>query len=345
MFFTYPIRSIQNNWVHTCIELAIRTICEALDAGDAVPEWPAILPEDHREILSSRRALRDRLTKFSDQAQRLSIAERADFISAFRQQNQIAGLLDGSVDVPVVGEVLQPLLDAAKDVCEEGFALLGKLELRGPHYRIIYESMEIKVCPFCGMEAFENPDLVNEDEDHYLLRRAYPLAASNFANLVPMGGKCNQRYKGQVDILQSNGIRRKALNPYGNITVAISLLNSSFIGGVPNWQIDITPAVEETDTWEQVFNVRERLVENVLKPYFDTWLSELSDWFDFRHIDRNADFQALSSAMEAFVVYKTKHREIGAAFLKHKVFEFLTDKFKRGDERVVEMIRSCLPTT
>ncbi len=248
MLFTYPMQAIENNWIHDCIQSALEKTCEALDAKQVVPSWPGIIPEAHRGSLASRRTLPKLLKAFAKEARKLSSAERTEFLEGFRQQNQIAGLLNGSVAVPVFSEKLQPLLGATKAVCDEGFSLLSKMDVRGRHYQLIYAHLKSKTCPFCGMEPFDGPALASEDEDHYLARSTYPLAAANFANLAPMGSKCNQRYKGQVDILHLNGNRRKALNPYGNVSADISLINSIPLDGdrgKPGWQIDVMPDVEE----------------------------------------------------------------------------------------------------
>jgi hypothetical protein len=346
MLFTYPIQAIENNWIHDCIQSAFEKICEALDSQQAVPTWPDIIPEPHRESLANRRSLPKLLNTFEEEARKLTSADRSEFLGGFRQQNQIAELLDGSLGVPVFNQQLQPLLGVAKAVCDEGFSLLSKVKVRGQHYGTIYANLKSKTCPFCGTEPFDAPTLANEDEDHYLARSIYPLAAANFANLAPMGSKCNQRYKGQGDILHFNGNRRKALNPYGNVSVDISLINSIPLDGdrgMPGWQIDLMPDVEETRTWEDVFSIRRRLTESVFNPYFDSWVTELPDWFASVKIDVNVDQESLISELENFVAYKTKHREQGAGFFKGKVFEFLTHHCKQGNQHVIAMIRNCLP--
>jgi hypothetical protein len=160
-----------------------------------------------------------------------------------------------------------------------------------------------------------------------------------------MGAKCNQRYKGRVDILHLNGNRRKALNPYGSIAADISLINSAPLDGnfgKPCWKIDIVPDMEEINTWESVFSIRKRLTENVFDPYFDIWISELPVWFSHAGIDVNVDDDVLIAVLDKFVAYKTKHREQGAGFFKGKVFEFLAHHIRQGNIHVIAMIRSGL---
>lgn len=346
MLFTYPVQAIENNCIHECIQYALEKICEALDANQEVPGWPEIIPEAHRDLLASRKTLPKLINNVAEEAGKLSSADRTEFLRGFRQQNLIAGLLDGSVAVPAFEAKLQRLLGAVKALCDEGFSLLSKLDIRGAHYELIYANLDSKTCAFCGMEPFDAPGLASEDEDHYLARSIYPLAAANFANLVPMGSKCNKLYKGQVDILYFNGIRRTALNPYGAVSADISLINSTPFGGSfgrPSWNIDLIPNVQETQTWESVFSIRRRLTIGVFDPHFDIWISELPDWFEFVEIDASVDNESLISELEKFVAYKTRHREQGAGFFKGKVFEFLAHHFRQGNEHVIAMIRSCLP--
>jgi len=218
--------------------------------------------------------------------------------------------------------------------------------VREVHYKTIYDNLKSKTCPFCGTEPFDPPSLASEDEDHYLARSIYPLAAANLSNLVPMGSKCNQRYKGKIDILHVGGNRRKALNPYGVVAADISLVNSQPMAGIngkPNWKIDLVPDAEEIYTWESVFLIRKRLAESIFEPYFDTWISELPDWFLIAKVDENVDDESLITELEKFVAYKTKHREQGAGFFKNKVFEFLAYHCRQGNGNVIAMLRSCLP--
>lgn len=348
MLFTYPIQAIEDNWVHDCIRAALERICDAIDTGQPVPAWPEVIPERYRQSLMRRRTLPVRLRSFEEEARKLSAPERAEFLSGFRHQNQIAELLNGTLAVPTFGEALRPLVVAAASVCDEGFSLLGKEALRDKHYRIIYSHLKFKACPFCGYEPFEAPSLAREDEDHFLLRTEYPLAAANLANLIPMGGRCNQRYKRTADILHDdNRVRRKALDPYGDATADISLLRSDLMGGgdgKPLWHIDLVPDIEETRTWDRVFSIRRRLTASVFDDRFDTWISELRDWFIECQVDANVNDAQLSTELNRFVRYKARHREEGAAFFKVKVFEFLSHHFSNGNNQVVAMIRSCLPS-
>ena len=83
------------------------------------------------------------------------------------------------------------------------------------------------MCPFCGCEYFDAPGAPREDLDHYLPKSLYPFAAANLRNLVPMGMKCNERYKLAQDILRdAAGVRRRSFDPYAERQIKVILDNS-----------------------------------------------------------------------------------------------------------------------
>lgn len=345
MFATYSSLAITDNWMHDFICDALAKICASLDEGREPPTWNELVPEKRAACLRPKRALPKLLDAFALEASRALPAARAEFLRLLTEQNEIARLLDGTIEIPDSGKNLKGMLGAATGVFAEGFALLAKTGLRDEHYRVIWNNLGNKTCPFCGLEPFESPELRREDEDHYLARSIYPLAAANLSNLVPMGGKCNKLYKGQVDILRTEGGRRKAINPYGDIHLDISLMDSNPFGedDSPDWQITLVPDSEEARTWQDVFFIRDRLLKGVLAPYFDAWLDELSDWFGERGADNSIGDDELVDILRGFTAYKVKHKEIGPGFLKHKVMEMLTHHCSLGNTRLIAMIRASLP--
>ena len=83
------------------------------------------------------------------------------------------------------------------------------------------------MCPFCALEYFDAPGAPREDLDHYLAVSRYPFAAANLRNLTPMGMKCNERHKGDGDILRDEaGNRRQSFDPYVERELQVSVLNS-----------------------------------------------------------------------------------------------------------------------
>ena len=347
MLVNYPISAVQeNNWVHECIYEVISLIVNNLNSATAIPDWPDVLPQIHRDKLTSRKTIRGLLENFKNIAVQLTEEQRNKALLLIDSQNNIAGLLAGEVTPLVVEDELKPIIDCLKLVFIEGFRLLKETGSRDVHYKAIYDSLAVKTCPFCGYEPFEAPGQKREDEDHYLLKDKYVTSAANFFNLVPMGGKCNKSYKLQQDLLFKNNIRRKALNPYGTINAEISLINTNpitLLNDKPDWNITILPDIEETRTWNEVFSIEDRLKETVLSPNYEAVLREVSDFLRHLELGHNSSNDQVLSGLEKFESYKKSNPEQGLGYLKDKVVGMLKFHFEYHNPLVVALIRDALP--
>jgi hypothetical protein len=348
VFVTYPKSSATaNNWIHICICFGFSNICHAIDSGKPVPVWPEYLPVLFRDVLFTREKLPVLFQKFSDEAHKLSSKKRLEFLEIYDKYNQIDSLLDNTISIPTIPNDLNTLIATACAVCEEGFRLLSVFNVRHQQYKMICDHLETNICPFCGYEHFEAPGLAQEDEDHYLSREFYPLAAANLHNLVPMGDKCNKRYKLRTDMLHSSGIRRKALNPYGNLHGEIVLLQTNPIGNfdfTPTWIIDLSPNIEEIQTWDKVFSVKKRILENFLLRYYDSWIEELRDWFKEMKVNTDIHDENLFIQLDSFADYARKHDQLARSMrLKSKVIEMLVHHCRLGNRPLIAMIRDALP--
>src|SRR5262249_39806605 len=156
------------------------------------------------------------------------------------------------------------------DLFSFAFTLLSDFGVRDTMYEHIYDAIPEKVCPFCGCETFDSPRGPREALDHYLAKSIYPCAAANLQNLVPMGTKCNSRYKLSKDIIRTAAGRRRAFFPYGTDVATISLLDSipfaGASGDAPEWRVTFSPAVQEVETWNQVFGIETRFSRDELGP-------------------------------------------------------------------------------
>ena len=147
------------------------------------------------------------------------------------------------------------------------------------HYKLVYDGLQNKDCPFCAIEKLEPPHLFRQDYDHTLYKNKYPMSAVNMRNLIPMGVACNRHYKKIKDVLyDTGGARRKSYNPY-NITYQIDVtLNGSTLPTVSNrhgtWKIQFLPDIDEVKTWAEIFELEERYISGVLNTDFDDWLSD-----------------------------------------------------------------------
>ncbi|WP_135385886.1 hypothetical protein [Vibrio tasmaniensis] len=148
------------------------------------------------------------------------------------------------------------------------------------------------VCCFCGTEEMMEernvePDegAISEDEkqwrasyDHYLPKKHYPFLAVDFNNLVPCCQKCNEKAKGELDVLHCDGVRSLAFNPYtDHLPVSLEATYES-INGTFAMLVDIEGTAdqlaEKADTWNRTFAVLPR-INHRLKKFNRSWLGPL----------------------------------------------------------------------
>lgn len=346
MLFGYPIAATHNNWLHECLCDAVRAIHSATDGADAYPGWPGVLPERCRDELETRSGLRDRLRIYDGAVRGLQKVERDLLLEVLEGQNRIADLLDGTYDCLVLDDLPEAVREPVQDLFGFAFKLLSDFGVRDQQYRAIYAAAADHVCPFCGTEYFSAPGSPREDLDHYLTRRRYAFAAVNLRNLVPMGQRCNSRYKLASDLLRrTDGSRRVAFDPYAHHALSISLDGSDPFGGstehTPRWEIRFAPDTPAVSTWDEVFAVRERYRSDHLDPDFSKWLRLFARWVQVATLPTGTDDELISALQR----YEECWAESGVqdrAFLKAAVFRMLRSHCEAGDERLKEQLRDLV---
>jgi hypothetical protein len=154
-----------------------------------------------------------------------------------------------------------------------------------------------------------------------------------------MGHKCNSRYKLSQDILKKNdGTRRRAMYPYGNTGIRISLDNSLPFNGedgiIPKWQIQFDPDTEEATTWDEVFQIRTRYKRDVLNISFKSLLTDFSRWCKYSGVELETD-EALINAIDRYTVYWGSRGFQDRAFLRAAVFRMLKLQCENGNRRLI----------
>lgn len=346
MLFGYPREATKGDWLHACLCRMLRAIHTAVAAGKAAPNWPAIIPEKHRENLETRKGLRSRLEAYAAAFSKLIPGDRAAVCRALSGQNRIRGLLAGSCSCQSAGQLPSGIRDELQDLSKEAFRLLGECGIRDDQYEGIYRSLQDKVCPFCGLEYLDAPSAPREDLDHYLPRSQYPFAASNTKNLVPMGGRCNSGYKGTTDVLWDGGVRRRAFYPYDHAGVQVSLVGTLPFGGGdtgqhPQWTVSFVPESEEARTWDSVFRIRERYVRSVLEPEYESWLDRFASYCKSAGLAPSDD-HGLVDALDRFRRFLQDEGFSDRSFLKAAVFELLLHHCDQGDPRLIRLLRDIV---
>jgi hypothetical protein len=283
MLYGYPISAIKNNWLHSCIKRIIKRIHLRIDQGRDLPPWEDLIPSIYKEKLQKRYGLKSRFFAYSSELISLSKSDRDRILQTLYDENDIINLLSCRKDCEKIEDLPSSIQSSIKNLFDFAFGLLGDLGVRNEQYKIIYEDSEIKMCPFCGFEYFDGLLAPKHDLDHYLKISSYPFAAVNLTNLVPMGDRCNTAYKHDQDILYSAaGSRRPSFFPYSHNAINVILKIQDPFGDnwsdCPNWVINFEPHSLEIDTWDTVFKIRQRYVQDRLNPHFKNWLSSFANF-------------------------------------------------------------------
>lgn len=319
---------------------------EAINSGQEAEVWPVCIPEAHREVLKGKHGLKNKMLAYKSKFVDLNQEQRDQVAMAMDYQNRISDLLAGSCNCSCLNELPVDIQEEVKNLFIYCFGLLSDLGIRDLRYEAIYNDIPDKICPFCGCEFFDAPEGPREDLDHYIAKTIYPFAAANIENLVPMGMKCNQRYKKTADILKKeDGSRRKVSNPYNGTPIKINLNGSTPFAGdddkLPLWQIDFEPECEEAETWDDVFNIRDRYQRDVLNIYFNRWLDQCFKWCEATSSEINTRDDLLSIIGN----YAENMEYMGMgdrAFLKTAVFKMLEKHLSEGNERLFNLISDLL---
>jgi hypothetical protein len=348
MLYAYPVQAAGENWLHDCIGEVLRRVHDCIVTGQRIPVWPNIIPELYRAQLATRNGLKDRLAKYVRVVSTLPLGERERIIRAFADENRIAELLACDCDCESIEDLPEICREPIRDLFSFTFKLLTGLGIRDQAYHVIYGTTGHRVCAFCGLEYFEAAGGPREALDHYLSQSQYPFAAANLRNLVPMGHKCNSKYKLAQDILRkADGTRRRSFDPYGaTAEIRVCLSQSQPFAGtdglLPLWIIEFEPNGEEVTTWDDVFRVRERYQRDILDADFKSWLKDFSAWCRSARIHLSAD-QILLDALERYAGFQDECGLRDRSFLKAAMFRMLLRHCRDGNERLSELLRDLSP--
>jgi hypothetical protein len=309
--------------------------------------WPGVVPAEYRVQLKSRRGLRDRVAVYADAVTPLSIEERMSIAVVMEDQNRIGDLLSGACNCLAVDDLPDAVRQPVRDLFGFGFELLSTFGVRDRQYNLIHQEIRYRICPFCGCEYFSSPNGPREALDHYLAESKYPFAAVNLRNLAPIGSKCNSQYKLAKDILyRDDGSRRRAFDPYNSEGLQVQVLldesqvNHSIDGPlIAEWVVKFSIDEEETETWDQMFSIRERYKRDFLEERsFKDWLWEFRNWCVTAALQIVGDDDVVK-AVERYEQFLTSCGYNDRAFLKAAVFRMLLARCHEGCDRVWAVMR------
>ncbi len=365
MLESYPIAATANNWLHDSLVEIIETIHDRLANGPRLfltvrlqEQWVSLLPNGlgPDDMISLRRSqgIRNRVFKYIRSVKPLNQQERDEVLAALASQNDIVGLLSNTSSIETIKNTFPTVNNAVKDLFLFCFDKLDDVGIRKFQYEKIHQALPSKDCGFCGFGTMMNIEEASQDQDHYLAKSIYPFASANIRNLVPMCIACNRFHKHDKDIIRDqSGTRRRAFDPYlcgpTRVSVMDSVVRPNDARIVPSWKIDFVPASAESDTWDLVFDVKERLERDIFDECYRRWIEGFQKICE---IERNqgANYGALDEAGVRSVLEDHKNRLVadpggGKDRFKHLVFELLLHLYDAGNIRVINFVRDAVVGT
>ncbi len=356
MLFNFPPSSDESNWFQGFLIDLVKEVLQARSSGTAARAWKALLPPEHADVLRSRRGFNSRYVALNQAALSLSVAQAQQILANLSSADYYNNVLSGVTSyLPPLG-ITDDFKNALRSLFDFAFDLLGELRsaptddssIRDSLYSRAYQAMPGHFCPFCGIDRFDapHPDMPRHALDHYLAISVYPIFGAHLPNLVPMCGRCNSSFKLASDMLTADdGASRTCVDPYGEQTAKISLMNSTPFGGgetgqLPQWTIDFEPAIGAFETWDKVFSIRLRYKKSLLDAEYKAWLSDFARWA----VDTQlavANNQEASDALRRWASLCPELSDQG--FIKRPMFEMLAASAQQADaagNRITSLVRS-----
>jgi len=145
------------------------------------------------------------------------------------------------------------------------------------HFKAFRESNG-KVCCFCGCENYmaerkiseeygnEGEDQWRASYDHYLAKKHYPFSSVDFDNLIPCCQTCNEKAKGEINLLEREGKRHRVFRPfYDAIPNGLTAKVETIDGFNITWTVDKLflglKILHKTYNWDNTFQVTARATE------------------------------------------------------------------------------------
>ncbi|MGG7666900.1 hypothetical protein [Dyadobacter sp. BHUBP1] len=244
------------------------------------------LTPDFCQMVENAPKLKKKMAAFFSSFKRISAGSKAEFYSLVEKSQQIENVfgdtniifsdtLSVSIEAIIGDKTLNALTNHLFSVTLKSYDIHD-------HYLRVYDSMQYKVCPFCGVEKMHKS--FQEDYDHLAAKAKYPLVAVNMRNLAPMCHTCNSKNKSEKDVLhKADGSRRIFVYPYTtNIDVTIDFSKCILPQTDPGrplgtWDLVLFPEIEIVDTWNKVFNIEKRYRDDYLVSAYEDWLDDFVD--------------------------------------------------------------------
>lgn len=258
-------------------------------------DFMACFDTSFHPVLAASQNTRERFKDVYDLFESLDVPLQSSFQDIY--QNQLAYqnyFSDSTVPISRAPEELNDLWEASKKL--GGYLYSSTLGLAcfeavsvdessmDQHYQE-YKDLNGNVCCFCGTEEMMEEREITADDgqkqwrasyDHYLAKKHYPFLAVDFDNLIPCCHLCNEKAKGEIDVLEESGIRTLAFDPFRDLN-AVRLVTKYQQAGLKNImtiEIEVTGCDLQAkgNTWNNTFKVLSRINKRLVK-FDNSWLA------------------------------------------------------------------------
>lgn len=272
--------------LHEMLEhLVCEVWCKATNTNNCID----LLRSDFKDIYDCLGWLKADVDDIFEKSRTLSSHERKNIINAFKINNQIENLCNGTVKPIELSSLPSVVEGKMKPLLETFYSrLLDIKKVPGEkldYYNMLAKSNNFNTCPICGLANIETPNSQYiEDYDHFLPKTHYPFAAVNFKNLVPTCDKCNKKHKGSKKPLDKNG---KAYYPFDtgrpSLKIKITLKIIDFdsdkkLTQKPDYQF--SGDADKNETWNWLYNIESRYSDE-FKRFSYSWLRSLKKEIEF----------------------------------------------------------------
>ncbi|MEP5732090.1 MAG: hypothetical protein ABJL67_22275 [Sulfitobacter sp.] len=178
MLFAFPVFQDDKNWLNSTLVDVLRAGMQAIDEGEAPVVWPDCLPNHLRPILTNRSGLRNRIADFWPAYQALDVDQKLRLRQAIDDQTNLPEIFSLPCNCETIVGLPDPVVEAAGQLFDFAFKQLKTLKLDGEcirdiQYKAIYDQLQEKICPFCGLNHFRAPGAPRHALDHYLPASRY----------------------------------------------------------------------------------------------------------------------------------------------------------------------------
>ena len=344
MLFALPVFQEDKNWLNSTLVDLLRAGMQEIDNGEAPVAWPDCLPNLLRPILSNRHGLRDRIEIFWTAYQELNDDQKARLRQAIDDQTNLPEIFGLPCNCETIVGLPDPVIEAAGQIFDFAFKQLKTLKLGGEcirdiQYKAIYDQLQEKICPFCGLNHFRAPGAPRHALDHYLPASRYTFAGSDFRNLVPCCHECNSDFKADQDLLfRDDGTRRQCSDPYVGPVYTVSLQGSRMFEGetvnghrVPQWVIKFVGGpVAHAQTWDEIYRVKERFARDILNVCFIPWVEDFARYY-VQHFGKADEVDEVYHSLPDYIAGLGLDQLRERAFLKTEVLRLIYNSCDDGE--------------